>query len=147
MTNADDAQSPKEQNRYDVKTPTAGTTLTMAEGQHQGTETGPRLARIRELNDRLRTTGRGGMVVMTNGIGALGLPAVNQIFAAVACFSDFNSDNDPWGEHDCASLEVDGHRAIWKIDSYDRSRRFHSPDPADPKVTVRVLTVMLASEY
>ena len=31
------------------------------------------LARIRELNDQLRVTGRGGMVVMTNGIGALGL--------------------------------------------------------------------------
>jgi hypothetical protein len=36
---------------------------------------------------------------------------------------------------------------LWKIDYYDRSRRYHSPDPADPKLTVRVLTVMRADEY
>ena len=106
-----------------------------------------RLARIRELNDRLRTTGRGGMVVMTNGVGAFGLETVRAIFAAVASFTDFTPDNDPWGEHDFGSLTVEGIRLFWKIDYYDRSRRIHSPDPADPKVTVRVLTVMLAEEY
>ena len=147
MTNANDAQSRKEQNRNQEQVSSPEALATLPLGQVQQAKTGARLARITELNDRLRTTGRGGMVVITNGIGALGLPAVNQIFAAVAVFSDFNPDNDPWGEHDCASLEVDGHRVIWKIDSYDRSRRFHSPDPADPKVTVRVLTVMLADEY
>lgn len=106
-----------------------------------------RLVRIRELNDQLRSTGRGGMTVMTNGIGALGLERVNRVFAAVATFTDFNADNDPWSEHDCAALTVDGVRVIWKIDYLDRSRRIDSPDPADPKVTVRVLTVMLADEY
>jgi hypothetical protein len=106
-----------------------------------------RVVRIRELNDRLRTTGRGGMTLITNGIGALGLPTVNAIFAAIAEFKDFNADNDPWGEHDCAVLTVNGNRVIFKIDYLDRSRRIHSPDPADPKVTVRVMTVMLADEY
>lgn len=103
--------------------------------------------RIRDVNDRLRTTGRGGMVVMTNGVGALGLEKVNAIFAAIASFAEFTPDNDPWGQHDCAILAVDGIRIIWKIDYYDRSRRIHSPDPSDPKVTVRVMTVMLAEEY
>jgi len=37
-------------------------------------------------------------------------------------------------------------RAV-QIDSYDRNLAYHSPDPSDPKVTERVLTVMLASEY
>jgi hypothetical protein len=106
-----------------------------------------RVVRIRELNDRLRTTGRGGMTLITNGIGALGLPTVNAIFAAIAEFKDFTADNDPWGEHDCAVLTVNGNRVIFKIDYLDRSRRIHSPDPADPKVTVRVMTVMLADEY
>lgn len=45
------------------------------------------------------------------------------------------------------SDKVDGIRILWKIDYYDRDRQFHSPDPADPKVTVRVLTVMRSDEY
>jgi len=106
-----------------------------------------RTDKIRELNDRLRKSGSGGIVVLTNGIAALGLPAVNAIFQAVANFDSFDANNDPWGEHDCASLTVNGVRVLWKIDYYDRSRQFLSPDPADPKVTVRVLTVMRADEY
>jgi hypothetical protein len=87
------------------------------------------------------------MAVLTDGVAALGPETVATIFAAVRRFADFNPDNDPWGEHDCASLTVGEIRLIWKVDYFDRSRRIHSPEPADPKVTVRVLTVMLADEY
>ena len=106
-----------------------------------------RLTVIGELSDRLRTTERGGMAVLTDGVASLGPETVATIFAAVRRFADFNPDNDPWGEHDCASLTVGEIRLIWKIDTYDRSLAALSPDPADPKVTVRVLTVMLADEY
>ena len=34
-----------------------------------------------------------------------------------------------------------------KIDYYHRNLEFHSPDPADPVVTVRVLTIMCVEEY
>ena len=147
MTNTDDAQSRKEQNKNTNTAPSLGTLPTMSPGELDGAGTRTKVARIRDLNDRLRTTSRGGMVVMTDGIAALGTETVGQIFAAVAAFTDFNPDNDPWGEHDCSRLEVGGHWVIWKIDYDDRSRRIHSPDAADPKVTVRVLTVMLADEY
>jgi Protein of unknown function (DUF3768) len=106
-----------------------------------------RITRIRQLNDRLRREGRGGLIHMTNGVAALGLPTVDVIFACIADFIGFTPDNDPWDEHDCAVMTILDHRIIWKIDYYDRTRTYHSPDPADPKVTVRVMTVMLADEY
>ena len=117
MTNTDDAQSRKEQNRNTKQDPSPGAQPTMSAGEPVGTETGTKVARIRDLNDRLRTTSRGGMVVMTDGIAGLGTETVAQIFAAVAGFTDFNPDNDPWGEHDCARLEVGGHWVIWNVNS------------------------------
>jgi hypothetical protein len=101
-------------------------------------------ARIRELNDQLRSKGLGGRVVITRGIQALGPDGLRDVLTAVARFDDFSEDNDPWGEHDCAVLTVEGRRIIFKIDLYE-----------DPEVkgangqpgTTRVLTIMLAEEY
>lgn len=102
---------------------------------------------IRRLNDDLRCRGRGGKIVMTNGIAALAVDEVDQIFAAVQSFDAFTADNDPFGEHDCALLSVGSRRIIWKIDYYDRSQRHGSSDPADAKETYRLMTVMLAEDY
>ena len=60
-------------------------------------------------------------------------------------FDAFNEDNDPHGEHDFGA--VDEVRYFWKVDCYDRATEFGSPDPADPGVTTRVLTIMHADEY
>src|SRR3954470_8023638 len=84
--------------------------------------------KLRELNDALRTSGRGGRVVMTAGIAALAPEEIATIAKAVASFDAFSSDNDPYREHDCASLTVAGQRVIWKIDTYDLSLTCHSPD-------------------
>lgn len=106
-----------------------------------------RKARIAELNDRLRRDHNYGKVVITKGIQALGHQAVMEVLAAVAAFSDFTPDNDPYGEHDCAVMTVGGHRIMWKIDYYDPDLNFASDDPANSAVTIRLLTIMLAEEY
>lgn len=36
---------------------------------------------------------------------------------------------------------------LFKIDVYDRECEYRSPDPEDASVTMRVMTVMLVSEY
>jgi hypothetical protein len=104
-------------------------------------------ARIRSLNDALRRCGRGGRIMMTAGIEALGSEKRARVLSAIAAFDNFNEDNDPYGEHDCATLRVADIRVLFKIDYYDRELRFHSSDPSDPTVTQRVLTVLLAEEY
>jgi len=105
--------------------------------------------RIRELNDNLRQNlGRSaGHAVMTTGVAALGAEAVARIIKTISVFDDFCHANDPYEEHDFGSFEADGHTIFFKIDYYDKSRSYHSPDPADPVVTERAITIMLAEEY
>lgn len=57
--------------------------------------------------------------MLTRGVAALTDRERAHIMSAIARFSDFSEENDPWGEHDCAVLEVSGRRIIWKIDYYD----------------------------
>ena len=103
--------------------------------------------RIRELNDELRQNFADGIAVMTPGIAALGPEAVERIVKTIAVFDDFCHANDPHEEHDFGAFDADGHRIFFKIDYYDESLTCHSPDPADPSVTKRVITIMLAEEY
>lgn len=103
--------------------------------------------RIRALNDSLRRTGTGGKVHATRTVVESLGDRVLLLIKAVAEFADFNEDNDPHKEHDCAILEFEGERYLWKIDYYDLKEEFGSDDSSDPAVTVRVLTIMLAEEY
>ena len=109
--------------------------------------TDPILARIRQLNDEARRYLTDGKILLTRGICSL--PEADQaaILERVRIFDDFTPANDPYGEHDFGAFDHNGHRIFWKIDAYDRDERFASPDPADPRVTKRVLTIMLAGEY
>jgi hypothetical protein len=106
-----------------------------------------RTQRIRALNDELRKDLGCGIAVMTPGIAALGHEAVERIVKTIAVFDDFCHANDPHEEHDFGSFEADGHTVYFKIDYFDRDLKYHSPDPTDPAVTKRVITVMLAEEY
>lgn len=84
---------------------------------------------------------------MTTGIAALGPEAVARIVKTIEVYDDFCHANDPHQEHDFGSFKADGHTIFFKIEYYDRDLKYHSPDPADPAVTARVITIMLAEEY
>jgi hypothetical protein len=103
--------------------------------------------RIRALNDAFRHTFVGGAVTVTQGVEAMQLDQRRSLIQKVRSFDAFGADNDPHGEHDFGAVDEAGERYFWKIDLYDRKMEFGSPDPADPAVTTRVLTVMRADEY
>ena len=103
--------------------------------------------RIRELNDDLRHHLICGSAVITLGVAALGQEAVDRIVQAIAVFDDFCHANDPYEQHDFGSFEVEGETIFFKIDYFDRTLTHHSPDPANPAVTKRIITIMLANEY
>jgi hypothetical protein len=88
-----------------------------------------------------------GHAVMTTGVAALGPEAVARIIKTVAVYDDFCHADDPYEEHDFGSFEVDGALIFFKIDYFDKALVAHSPDPSDPSVTERVITIMLAEEY
>lgn len=103
---------------------------------------------IAKLNDHLRTTFNDGQIVMTAGIAALPAEAIEAIIQKVRTFADFSEDNDPYGERDFGAFDQSGAGKIfWKIDYYDTTLTKGSEDPADPKQTRRVLTILLADEW
>jgi hypothetical protein len=103
--------------------------------------------RIRALNDAFRRTFVGGMVLITAGVEAMPLEQRRSLLAKVRAFEGFGEDNDPHGEHDFGAVDEGDIRCFWKVDYYDRATELGSPDPADPAVTTRVLTIMRADEY
>jgi len=103
--------------------------------------------RIRGLNDAFRRTFVGGMIMITAGVEALPVEQRRSLLEKVRAFDVFTDDNDPHGEHDFGAVDEGGVRCFWKIDYYDRATEMGSPDPADPAVTTRVLTIMRADEY
>ena len=103
--------------------------------------------RIRELNDAFRTTFKGGQVVMTASVHELPACVKADALMKVASFNSFTKDNDPHGEHDFGSFELVSRKFFWKIDYYDKEGEHGSEDPANPDLTSRVLTLMLAEDY
>lgn len=101
--------------------------------------------KIAELNDQVRKTLGGCRLVFTSGI--IALPDAITVLEKVQAFDAFGPANDPYDEHDFGSFDHNGEVIFWKIDYYDLDLSMRSPDPADPNVTIRVLTIMLAEEY
>ena len=75
-------------------------------------------AKIAALNDAHRRSMQG--CTVTKGIVAMG-SAANEVFVGVRDYTDFNEDNDPYGEHDFGSLKVAGQKIFWKTDYCEES--------------------------
>ena len=102
---------------------------------------------VKTLNDNLRKFFSGGKVLLSQGISFKPTNEKAEILDKVRNFNNFTKDNDPYNEHDFGSFDYKGETIYFKIDYYDRNYQYISPNPADEKVTNRVMTVMLACEY
>lgn len=105
------------------------------------------VVKIRKLNDLLRCQGIGGRTLITSGVQCLEEDETQGLLKVVTEFTDFSSYNDPYFEHDCATVTYLDQTYVWKIDYYDKSLNFGSPDPSNSNITERVLTIMRADEY
>jgi hypothetical protein len=85
--------------------------------------------------------------MMTRGVKFLPDNLRKKFLAAVQTFDTFTRGNDPHGEHDFGSIDLDGTKFFWKIDYYDLAMNQQTADPTDPEATMRVLTLMRADEY
>jgi Protein of unknown function (DUF3768) len=83
----------------------------------------------------------------TEGINALPWREQSAIREKVELFDDFTPGDNPYGERDFGAFTHAGQKIFWKIDYYAPDMIYGSEEPSDPKQTVRVLTIMLASEY
>jgi Protein of unknown function (DUF3768) len=122
-----------------------------------------RRERIARLNDIARQAmGVACIAVATEGFRALPDADQSRVRELIERFDAFDAGNDPHGERNFGAIyqvreglwtthRPSASKAVetvfWKIDCYDRALCFGSEDPADPAITRRVLTIMLASEY
>ena len=109
-------------------------------------------AEIAKRNDAFRKAvmhgkkSKDGKAVRTRGVAALGSLTNVYLQSAIAAFDTFTADNDPHGEHDFGTIQVDGvPKVFWKIDYYEDSTMEFGTE--DRRNAYRVLVIMLADEY
>lgn len=102
---------------------------------------------IATLNDTFRKTFTGGQVLLTAGIATMSSEDKANIISLVQNFDNFTPDNNPYAENDFDSFDYKGNKIFFKIDYYDLNYEFMSKNPANPDITNRVLSIMLAEEY
>ena len=116
---------------------------------------------IAQLNNLARKAmGIACHVVATQGFRALPAADQSRFRELIETYDAFTPDNDPHGERDFGTIyqAADGRwttarpsrpseTVFWKIDYFDRELKWWSEDPANPAITRRVLTIMLAEEY
>ncbi len=103
--------------------------------------------KIAALNDEVRRTLKGGRVETSAGVDKLDIYTQICAYQLVRDSKVFADDNDPYDERDFGGFVIGAHRFIWKIDYLDTDMVEKSADPSNPKITTRILKIMLADEY
>lgn len=112
-----------------------------------------RAEQIAKLNDRARSGfdpsarimfTRGCLDAFCSGDTPSGLVAQAEL---IKTMRRHRFEEDTYGERDFGEFTFRGERVFFKVDYYDLSLEYGSEDPADPSITARVVTIMLASEY
>jgi Protein of unknown function (DUF3768) len=101
---------------------------------------------LAEKNDLFRTTMISSpihKIVLTSGL--LNDPNLEKVVTAVRAFKDFNPNNDPHGEHDCAIFTVEETKYMFKVDYFDPTFHVGADPYAGP--VARLLTILRADEY
>jgi Protein of unknown function (DUF3768) len=104
-------------------------------------------ATMAKLNDAFRQSFTGGQVMLTAGVNELEKGTKTRLLNQVQNFTAFSKNNDPQGEHDFGSIQIEGQNYFWKVDYYNLSLDGGSEDPTNPAITSRVLTIMRSDEY
>ena len=86
-------------------------------------------------------------LVLSHDVSRLNLIDGIEVLKLVREFKTFTSGDDPYGEHDFGSFDFKDISYFWKIDYYDNDLKFHSEDKLNAEKTIKVLTVLRASEY
>ncbi|MEG5173017.1 DUF3768 domain-containing protein [Microcoleus sp. B3-D7] len=117
------------------------------------TETLTTAERIARLNDQLRQGDtKIGEIRITQAVKAL-LPEQQQnLLQLLRDFNTFEAGNNPYGERDFLSIQLDSKSYFFKIDYFDRkawleNQEVSSQCPEDPDKTWRVATLMQSNEY
>ena len=106
---------------------------------------------IQTLNDEfrrgvLRSPQPNGKAIMTADVAELAQITRLFILAEITAYNEWNTGNDPNGEHDFGVVQIPGTPKIyWKIDYYaDASMEYGTEDKIN---CYRVLVIMLADNY
>ena len=94
-------------------------------------------AKIIELNDQLRTSFKGGRVQMTRGVYDLDQQLRGRALSVMARYDTFDRDS----EHDHGVFIFAGYAFEWRIEYRATNGEGISPDPSDPELTFRVITL------
>lgn len=106
-----------------------------------------------KLNDEFRkrvikAPQKNGKLLIAGGLVNLSSIPLTFVLCAIHAYSltNFDEDNDPYGEHDFGMVEIEGiPQVFWKIDYYEDAQLEYGAE--DNTKAYRVLTIMFASDY